>query len=265
MSNDQAPAITEVDYEQSPTLAKFAEALAAAQLEMDNAEKASENPHFNARYADLADVINACREPLAKNKIARIQTPRTRASGEVGLRTALVHASDEYVAFTFWCKPERTGPQALGSVLTYLRRYGLAAVVGVGQEDDDGNAGQGSATRPPPAEPRAAAQGKPAAKAQPPAKPPEAPKPVDAEHADNIKEIRNTVGDLKWEDKNARNWMRGLFGVDVPAFLSKPQSLIARQLVYIAHTQGEDAMVVAIKKAKEQSPELFVSQKGAAA
>ena len=30
--------------------------------------------------------------------------------------------------------------QALGSALTYARRYGLAAMVGVAPEDDDGNA-----------------------------------------------------------------------------------------------------------------------------
>ena len=31
-------------------------------------------------------------------------------------------------------------PQAVGSAITYLRRYGLAAMVGVAPEDDDGEA-----------------------------------------------------------------------------------------------------------------------------
>lgn len=254
----QPPNITDQqDYEQSPSIAKFAEAMAAAQGEMGNADKSRPNEFFHSRYADLAEVINACREPLAKNKIARLQTPRTRLGGEVGVRTALVHATGEFIAFTIWCKPEKSGPQPLGSVITYLRRYGLAAIVGVGQEDDDGNAGQGNATGPhrppkslPPAAPPA---GKPAA---PPA-------PVDAEHASSIKAIRDCIGqDLKWEDKAARNWLRVLFGVDVPALLSKPQSFLARQLVYIAHTQGEEAMVAAISKAREAQPDLFVSQRG---
>ena len=40
-------------------------------------------------------------------------------------------------------RPEKTGPQATKSVLTYARRYALAAAVGVApDDDDDGNQGQ---------------------------------------------------------------------------------------------------------------------------
>lgn len=130
------PAITDESFEQSPELGQFAEALAAAQLEMENASKNAANPHFKSKFADLAEVINTCRGPVAKNKIARVQSVLNR-DGEVGVRTMLVHASGQFVASTAWCRPQQPGPQAMGSVITYLRRYSLAGAVGLAQEDDD--------------------------------------------------------------------------------------------------------------------------------
>lgn len=132
----------QVDIEQSPDLGKFFEALACAQGEMENALKDSKNPHFNSSFADLESVVEAIKGPLAKNKIARHQAPLTK-NGEVGVRTLLGHASGQYMAATVWCKAERPGPQALGSVITYLRRYSLAAAAGVAPADDDGEAAEG--------------------------------------------------------------------------------------------------------------------------
>ena len=45
-------------------------------------------------------------------------------------------------------------PQVVGSCVTYLRRYGLQAMVGIAPEDDDGNAAQGQGD-PPKAQKRA--------------------------------------------------------------------------------------------------------------
>ena len=53
---------------------EIAGALAKAQAEIKNAEKKEENPHFKSRYADLAAVTLACREPLAKNGLSVVQT-----------------------------------------------------------------------------------------------------------------------------------------------------------------------------------------------
>ena len=52
----------------------IAKALAAAQAEMGKAQKASENPHFRSKYADLGNVMDACVPALNKNGIAVIQT-----------------------------------------------------------------------------------------------------------------------------------------------------------------------------------------------
>lgn len=127
---------TVFEYLQSSNIGKIGEALAAAQGEILNAATDSTNPHFRSSYTSLAGVIDAIREPFAKYKIARPQFPLNKGD-EVGVMTLLVHPSGEWMATTAWCKPERPGPQAQGSVITYLRRYSLAAAAGLAQDDDD--------------------------------------------------------------------------------------------------------------------------------
>lgn len=112
-------------------------ALAKAQLEVENASKNSANPHFRSRYADLAEVLNTVRPVLAKHGIAILQS--TEFDGAcVRVTTALCHASGGAVTSTAACVPAKTDAQGIGSATTYLRRYSLAAMCGVAQEDDDG-------------------------------------------------------------------------------------------------------------------------------
>ena len=58
----------------------------------------------------------------------------------------LLHSSGEWISEVVTTRSQKDDPQGLGSALTYLRRYALAAVVGVtATEDDDGNAASTSA------------------------------------------------------------------------------------------------------------------------
>ena len=131
--------LTAVDFEMSPTVGKIGAALAAAQKQIANPKADSPNPFFKSKYADLAAVIDAVRDPLSDHEIARAQFPLSR-DGETGLLTILIHSSGEWIRSRVFCKPLQPGPQALGSVLTYLRRYSLAAATGLAQTDDDANA-----------------------------------------------------------------------------------------------------------------------------
>ena len=152
----------------SPTIGKLAEALAKAQAEMEGAAKDSTNPHFRLKYADLASVRDACR-PLAKFGIAHLQP--TRADGpHVTVTTLLLHSSGEWIAEDLTLTAGQNTPQAVGSAITYGRRYGLAAMVGIAPEDDDGEA----------AEPRNAPVGvtSPVTPPKTPAKPPKPTTPV---------------------------------------------------------------------------------------
>jgi hypothetical protein len=132
----------------APTsLNELAKALSAAQGEIEAAAKGKENPHFRSRYADLASIWEACRAPLSKHGLAVVQQPLS--SGDlVGLATTLLHSSGQFMRSEVWTKPQQPGPQALGSALTYLRRYSLAAVVGVAPDDDDGEAASGRGADP---------------------------------------------------------------------------------------------------------------------
>ena len=125
---------------QSENLGELAKALAAAQGEMNAASKDATNPHFKTRYADLASIMDACRGPLAKHGLSVTQLPGRDEAGHVTLTTTLMHSSGQYIGSTIGVRPAQENPQVVGSILTYLRRYTLASVVGVVSDDDDGEA-----------------------------------------------------------------------------------------------------------------------------
>jgi hypothetical protein len=131
----------------SDAINEIATALAKAQGAIKNAKKDSANPFFKSTYADLASVAEACRPQLAANGIAVVQAPSTGDDGRVSVETMLVHSSGQWMSETVSVKPKDDGAQALGSVITYLRRYSLAAFAGVAPEDDDGNAAVGHGTQ----------------------------------------------------------------------------------------------------------------------
>lgn len=138
---------------QSEQINELMGALAKAQGEMTGAIKDSNNPFFKSKYADLNSVWQACREPLSKNGLAIVQTVQQRESGDV-LYTVLGHSSGQWISSTMAIRLKNDNKSAneiqqLGSCLTYLRRYSLAALVGVApDEDDDGNAAQGYQAKP---------------------------------------------------------------------------------------------------------------------
>ena len=120
----------------------LAAALAVAQGQMRAAAKDEDNPFFKSRYASLASVWDACRKPLADNGLAIIQM--TQNTGlEITVITMLVHSSGQWVKGEITLALDKATPQAIGSALSYGRRYGLAAMVGATQEDDDGEINEG--------------------------------------------------------------------------------------------------------------------------
>jgi hypothetical protein len=120
-------------------MSELAKALCKAQATIDGAKRDSTNPHFKNKYADLASVWEACRDALAANGLSVAQFG-VRNEGEWVLVTELLHASGESRRGAIPLLNGKGDMQGLGSALTYARRYGLAAMVGVSPEDDDGNA-----------------------------------------------------------------------------------------------------------------------------
>lgn len=126
----------------SESIKELATALAAAQAEVENASKNSNNPHFRSKYADLAEVINTVRPVFSKHGLSVTQWP-SFADGVASVETLLAHKSGEWLSSTASAPVSKQDAQGVGSAITYLRRYSLAAVAGVAQEDDDGNASIG--------------------------------------------------------------------------------------------------------------------------
>ena len=159
------------DTPQEPaSIAKLAAALSIAQGKIDAAKKSNENLHFKSKYADLASVWDACRTPLSENGLAVVQLPEV-VDGRVAVVTRLIHSSGEEISSRLSVKLAGDGPQAIGSALTYLRRYALMAMVGIAPDEDDGEAAE-----------RGTQPAKKAAERRPdPAPAPSAPKPSDAE------------------------------------------------------------------------------------
>lgn len=125
----------------SPELDQLATALAVAQGSMQGAVKDRTNPAFKSSYADLASTWDACRVALSSNGLAVSQHPGRLEDGSVTVTTMLLHKSGQHITSVCSALPRDASPASVGSVVTYLRRYGLAAAVGVSPEDDDGQAG----------------------------------------------------------------------------------------------------------------------------
>ena len=124
----------------SESIAKLALALSKAQSKITGALTDSNNPFFKSKYADLASVMDAIRIPFAENELAVTQLVQENDSKHF-LVTMLMHSSGEYVTSTYpLVIKDLNNPQAIGSVVTYARRYTLAAIAGVAQVDDDGEA-----------------------------------------------------------------------------------------------------------------------------
>ena len=118
---------------------------------MENAKLNKANPYFKSKYADLASVIDAIKKPLADNGLGYTQTTHIQENALV-LVTKLMHASGQWIESEYPLPLVPDKPQAMGSAMTYARRYALAALCGIAaEEDDDANAAQAAvgAKKPP--------------------------------------------------------------------------------------------------------------------
>jgi hypothetical protein len=131
----------------SESIAAIATALAKAQTELFNPEKAMVGTVYNNRsdspqsfrYASLSSGLDIVRKTLGGQQIALTQTTDIdRTSGMVNLTTVLLHTSGEWIS-SHWpvCQlSETSAPRRMGAALTYARRYALFTMVGIAGEDD---------------------------------------------------------------------------------------------------------------------------------
>lgn len=121
--------------ETSTTTKELITALCQFQSAQLKATKRSLNPAFKTKYSGVNEVLEAVLPTLTEVGLCFVQFP----DGEA-LTTRLMHTSGEWMQASYALRPAQNTPQASGSALTYARRYALLAVLGLGTEDDDGQA-----------------------------------------------------------------------------------------------------------------------------
>lgn len=119
----------------SESIVKIATALLKAQKATGAAKKGASNPFYKSTYADLGEVMKACKEHLNENGITVLQPIMNTV-----VETILLHESGEWMSSEtpIVCSAQND-PQKLGSAISYARRYGLQSMVFIPAEDDDGN------------------------------------------------------------------------------------------------------------------------------
>jgi len=133
---------------QTEEIKDLAIALAKAQGEISLAHKETWNKFHESNYADLASCWDACRTALSKNELSVVQYPGQSDHGFLNLITLLLHSSGQWIKGSIRMKlqtrkkgsgwVDATDPQTYGITMTYARRYGLMAMVGIAPGDSDG-------------------------------------------------------------------------------------------------------------------------------
>ena len=132
----------------SDSIANLVAALILAKPEFDPVLKQSENTFFkkdgkSSKYADLTTTIRATEGALLKHDIVVNQFP-VNEGDRVGVLTLLVHSSGEYYGESFTLAlGEKQNAQTGVAAITYARRAGYSAALGLAAEDDDGNTAAG--------------------------------------------------------------------------------------------------------------------------
>lgn len=134
--------------DKSESIINLAAALCRMQAVIVDATKDKEGDRGKYKYADLGQLLNLIRPVITKYGLSVSQFPcEASDNASVAVETILMHESGEWISNKFSMKLHRivtkdgrdvtNAPQAAGSVITYARRYALAAVIGITQEDDD--------------------------------------------------------------------------------------------------------------------------------
>ena len=141
--------------QKTESIKELAGALAKFQCEVSNPKNTASNPVYNSKYAPLQDILALVRPLLSKQGLSIVQST-TGDLENVTITTMLLHESGEYLETEdFVLKGEQTlkgggkviNVQGAGSMITYIRRYQVSAILGLSSEDDDdGNHATGKPT-----------------------------------------------------------------------------------------------------------------------
>jgi len=131
--------------EQSENINELAQAMVSVQMELPKLAAVGNNPYYHSKYAPLPYILDKILPVLNKNGLALLQPIR-----DENVMTMIVHSSGQWISSKYRLYPgklregkgfvESYDPQAIGSVITYARRYGLCAMLGLAPDGDDDGA-----------------------------------------------------------------------------------------------------------------------------
>ena len=125
----------------SETIIELSKAFAKMQMELEQPLKNANNPFFKSKYVPLENVVDSITRAASKHGLSFTQFPSSDENGNVTVGTMVMHESGEWIEYDPICmKPVKNDPQAVGSAITYAKRYALSAIFGITSDnDDDGN------------------------------------------------------------------------------------------------------------------------------
>lgn len=124
----------------SESIKELSIALAKFNGEVSKIAKDKSNPFFKNTYATLDSIIDEVRPVLTANGLSIMQLPSGDGEHAI-IKTLLLHTSGEWIeSEPLVMKPVKNDPQAIGSCITYARRYSITSFLSLNTgEDDDGN------------------------------------------------------------------------------------------------------------------------------
>src|SRR5690606_7418937 len=104
--------------------------------------KDASNPFFKSNYASLSHILEEISEPLQQAGLFITQWPNGTK-----LTTMLIHAESGEFFQSDYEMPvaKQNDPQALGSAISYARRYAVTSILSLNIDDDDANKASGKA------------------------------------------------------------------------------------------------------------------------
>lgn len=124
----------------SQNLAKIAPLLVKVQKEMENVTKATVNPYYDSKYADINSFLEVAVPVLNSNGFTLLQPVFSNSEGH-WVETILLHESGEMIQTDpLRLELNKQDSQQQGSAITYTRRYQLQSLLGMRAKDDDAEA-----------------------------------------------------------------------------------------------------------------------------
>ncbi len=127
--------------EKSESVKELATSLCKFQSELIDPVK--DRQGYGYKFVDLIQILKLTRPVLCKNGLSVTQLlGNDDSSDTIIVETVIMHTSGEWISSKIKMPIDPikgcSRAQCIGGVISYARRYGYIASLGIGQEDDDG-------------------------------------------------------------------------------------------------------------------------------